>query len=44
MAKHDAKQNKGSKYNANPNFAEDVEAKNAKQPAQNNYSESVKKQ
>jgi hypothetical protein len=37
------KQNKGNKYNVNEEFAEEVVAKNAKQPAQNNPGEGVKK-
>jgi hypothetical protein len=37
------KENKGNKYAHNAEFAEEVTAKNAKQPAQNNPSESVKK-
>ncbi|MEB3103581.1 hypothetical protein, partial [Ferviditalea candida] len=38
-----AKENRGSKYKYNEEFAEEVIAKNSKQPAQNNPSESVKK-
>jgi len=41
MAKR--KQDKGNDYKFNEEFAEEVLAKNAKQPAQNNPSESVKK-
>ncbi|CAH0119166.1 MULTISPECIES: hypothetical protein [unclassified Paenibacillus] len=37
------KPNKGNKYSHQAEFAEEVIAKNAKQPAQNNPSESVKK-
>lgn len=37
------KQNRGNKYKHNEEFAEEVIAKNAKQSAQNNLSESVKK-
>lgn len=43
MAKNNFKQTRGNKYNNNAEFAEEVTAKNAKQPAQNNPSESVKK-
>lgn len=38
------KENKGNEYKFNEEFAEEVLEKNAKQPAQNNPSESVKKQ
>ncbi|WP_258881642.1 hypothetical protein [Paenibacillus sp. sptzw28] len=37
------KDNKSQKFAANDNYAEEVLEKNAKQPAQNNPSESVRK-
>jgi hypothetical protein len=37
------KETKGNEYQFNEEFAEEVLAKNAKQPAQNNPSESVKR-
>lgn len=37
------KKNKGNKYANQAEFAEEVTAKNVKQPAQNNPSESVRK-
>lgn len=43
MAQKSFKNIKGNKYLNNSEFGEEVVAKNAKQPAQNNPSESVKK-
>lgn len=43
LVKRKFKQNKGNKYTHNSEFAEEVIAKNAKRPAQNNPSTSVKK-
>jgi len=41
MANNHTKENKGQKYAQNNDYAEEVMEANAKQPAQNNPSESV---
>jgi hypothetical protein len=40
MAKGDMKKNEGSKFNSNPNYADQVIKNHEKQPAQNNPRES----